>query len=405
MRQVVAGASTGGWLDDVSVADLDIDPYAVYARMREELPVGYVACVDTWFVTRHADVVRVAEDTESFTAEHGSSPAEVSFGTPTIITVDGPVHHELRRSFDARFRPRVVDSYVDDLVRPLAREAAEALDGSDEVDLMAAYFEPISVLSLGHVFGLHEQDAPTLRRWFKAMNAGSTNFERDPAKQAISDAICTEIDDVIVPRMQRLLTDPDDSTLSHMLHAGREPGDPRPIEFVLPSIKVALIGGLQEPGHGAGSVLAGLLESGQWRDVVADPALIPRAVDEGIRWVAPIGTQLRTTRTDVEIGGTVVPRGATVAALLGSANRDAAVFDVPDRFDVHRDPQVLRHAQAAFGFGKHFCSGHAFARAQIRIAFEVLVEHFPDLTAVPDRPPVFRGWEFRAPTTLSVRPR
>jgi len=405
VRQVVAGARTGGWLDDVSVADLDIDPYAVYARMRAELPVGYVACVDTWFVTRHADVVRVAEDTASFTAEHGSSPAEVSFGTPTIITVDGPVHHELRRSFDARFRPRVVDSYVDDLVRPLAREAAEALDDRDEVDLMAAYFEPISVLSLGHVFGLHEQDAPTLRRWFKAMNAGSTNFERDPVKQAISDAICAEIDDVVVPRMQRLRIAPDDSTLSHMLHAGREPGDPRPIDFVLPSIKVALIGGLQEPGHGAGSVLAGLLEAGQWRDVVADPALIPRAVDEGIRWVAPIGTQLRTTRTDVEIGGTVVPRGATVAGLLGSANRDAAVFDVPDRFDVHRDPQVLRHAQAAFGFGKHFCSGHAFARAQIRIAFEVLVERFPDLTAVADRPPVFRGWEFRAPTTLWVRPR
>jgi cytochrome P450 len=152
-------------------------------------------------------------------------------------------------------------------------------------------------------------------------------------------------------------------------------------------------------------VLAGLLEAGQWRDVVDDPALIPRAVDEGIRWVAPIGTQIRTTRVDVEIGGTVIPRGATVAALLGSANRDAAVFDAPDRFDLHRDPQVLRHAQAAFGFGKHFCSGHAFARAQIRIAFEVLVERFPDLTADPDRPPAFRGWEFRAPTTLWARPR
>jgi cytochrome P450 len=391
------------WLDDVTVENLDSDPYAVYARMRRETPVGYVSCVGTWFVTRHGDVARVAEDAECFTAENGTSPAEISFGTPTIITVDGPVHHELRRAFDGRFRPRAVDGYVEDLVRPMAERLADDLLGCGEVDLMAAYFEPISVLSLGHVFGLQGQDAATLRRWFKAMNAGSTNFERDPAKQAVSDSVCAEIDSVVVPQLTRLISEPDDSTLSHMLHAGRETGDPRAVSFVLPSIKVALIGGLQEPGHGAGSVLAGLLESGQWGDVVDDVSLVPRAVDEGIRWVAPIGTQLRTARRDVDLGGTLVPRGAAVAALLGSANRDATVFVDPDRFDLHRDPQILRRAQAAFGFGKHFCSGHAFARQQIRIAVEVLVGRFPGLAADPARPPVFRGWEFRAPTTLWVR--
>ena len=392
-----------GWLDEVTVGDLDTDPYTVYARMRGEQPVGFVPCVDTWFVTRHADVARVAEDTAAFTAENGTSPAEVSFGTPTIITVDGDIHHELRRSFDGRFRPRAVEGYVDELVRPLAERLADALASDDETDLMASYFEPISVLSLGGVFGLDRLGAGTLRRWFKAMNAGSTNFERDPAKQAVCDAVCAEIDDVLVPHMTRLLTDPDDSTLAHMLHAGRPPGQPREIGFVLPSIKVALIGGLQEPGHGAGSVLAGLLGAGQWRDVVADPALVPRAIDEGIRWVAPIGTQIRTARHDVEIGGTTIPAGAAVAGLLGSANRDDDVFDDPDVYDLNRDPQALRRSQAAFGFGKHFCSGHAFARQQIRIAFEVLIEHFPGLAADPARPPEFRGWEFRAPTTLWVR--
>jgi cytochrome P450 len=72
-------------------------------------------------------------------------------------------------------------------------------------------------------------------------------------------------------------------------------------------------------------------------------------------------------------------------------------------YDLNRDPQALRRSQAAFGFGKHFCSGHAFARQQIRIAFEVLIERFPGLAADPSRPPEFRGWEFRAPTTLWVR--
>ena len=391
------------WLHDVTVNDLDTDPYAVYSRMRAECPVGYVPCVDTWFITRFRDVTRVATDSESFTAEHGSSPAEVSFGCPTIITVDGEVHHELRRSFDGKFRPRAVDHYVDAVVRPLAEEAADALPRATDVDLMEHYFEPISVLSLGHVFGLADLGADTLRRWFKGMNAGSTNFERDPDKQAISDEICAEVNNVVIPRMTRLLTEPDDSTLSHLLHAGRNPHDPRSINFVLPSVKVALIGGLQEPGHGAGSVMVGLLTTGQWNEIVNDRGLIPRAVEEGLRWVAPIGTQLRTSCRAVDLGGATIPAGAQVAALLGSANRDATVFDQADLFDLHRDAQHLRTTQAAFGFGKHFCSGHAFARQQLRIAFDVLAQRFPGLTAVPGRPSSFRGWEFRAPTTVWVR--
>jgi cytochrome P450 len=388
------------FLTDVTVEDLDRDPYPIYARMRREAPVAYVPCVDTWFVTTHADVSRVAEDAVSFTAENGTSPVEVSFGTPAIIAVDGPVHHELRRSFDGKFRPREVDGYIEDLVRPLALAQIGDLNGRSEIDLMAEYFEPISVLSLGEVLGLGDVDADTLRRWFKGMNAGATNFERDPVKQAISDEVCAEIDNLCIPRMERLRKEPDNSTMSHMLHSGREPGEPREIEFVLPSLKVAILGGMQEPGHGCGSVVAGLFESDQWQDIVDDPSLIARAVDEGMRWIAPIGTQFRATRTDVELSGVTLPAGAPVSALLSSANRDEDVFPDPDTFDLYRDLNRVRGSQAAFGFGKHFCSGHAFARHQMRIALEVLVDRYPGLSADPERPVEFKGWEFRAPTAL-----
>jgi hypothetical protein len=362
--------------------------------------VAYVPCVDSWFVTTHADVSKVAEDTTSFTAENGTSPAEVSFGTPAIIAVDGPVHHELRRSFDGKFRPREVDGYIDNLVRPLAEAAITALRSRDEVDLMAEYFEPISVLSLGQVLGLGDIDADTLRRWFKGMNAGATNFERDPAKQAISDEVCAEIDEIVIPRMEKLLSNPDNSTISHMLHSGREPGDPREIEFVLPSLKVAILGGMQEPGHGCGSVVVGLFQADQWQALVADPSLISRAVDEGMRWIAPIGTQFRVARIDVALGGATIPAGAPVSALLSSANRDETIFPNPDEFDLYRDLNRVRGSQAAFGFGKHFCSGHAFARHQMRIALEVLVDHYPNLRLDAERPAPFKGWEFRAPTQL-----
>ncbi len=389
----------------IQVDDLDADPYPIYARLRREAPVAYVPSVDTWFVTRFADVQTVAERSDLFPATHGESPVEITFGKPAIIAVEGDVHHELRRSFDGKFRPRTVEGYIDGLVRPLALAAVEGLRGRSEAELMAEYFEPISVSSLAEVLGLGDLGPDVLRRWFKGMSVGATNFERDPAKQAVADAVCSEIDSVVVPRMERLSAKPDDSTMAQLLHSGREAaGCPRDIEFVLPSLKVAILGGMQEPGHGAGSILAGLFtRPDQLAQVVADPAAsLPAAVDEGLRWIAPIGTQLRRAAVDVELGGAVVPAGASVSAVLASANRDEAVFDAPDTFDLTRYTGG-RTPQAAFGFGKHFCSGHSFSRHQMRIALEVLVEAFPALAPAPDQAPRFFGWEFRAPADLHVR--
>jgi cytochrome P450 len=387
------------YLAGVSVADLDADPFPVYSRLRSEAPVAYVPCVDSWFVTRYHDVQYVTEHPELFPASHGESPVEVTFGRPTLITVDGPVHHGLRRAFDPNFRPRRVLEYVDNLVRPLAREYAEGLADRPDAELMADYFEPISVRSLAGVLGLGDVDVDTLRRWFHGMNLGATNFERDPVKQAEADAVCAEIDAVVIPRMERLADHPTDSTMSHLLHAGTD-GNPRSIEHVLPSLKVAILGGMQEPGHACGTVLCGLFgEPDQWAEVVAQPtSTMSPAVEEGLRWVAPIGTQFRTAATDVELGGVTIPAGAGVSAVLASANRDPEVFDHADRFDMHR----ANRNQAAFGFGKHFCSGHAFARQQMRIALEELVDQHPGLRPDPDRPAWFRGWEFRAPGEVPV---
>ena len=390
------------FLREVTVAELDADPYPVYARMRREQPVGLVPAVNAWLVTRYRDVRFVAERPDCFPASTAEpSPVERTFGVPTIITTDGPAHLELRRSFDGKFRPRRVESYVDELVRPIAEQQADALAGRATAELMAEYFEPVSARCLAAVLGLADIDTDTLRRWFHGLNAGATNYEQDPDKQAIADATAAEVDRECVPRLRRLIEEPDDSTMSHMLHAGTEPGAPRSIDFVLPSLKVALLGGMQEPGHGAGSVLAGLLtdQRGQLAAVVDDPSLISAAVEEGLRWVAPIGTQFRTAAAEVELGGAVIPAGAPVCAVLASAGRDEELFAEPDRFDLRRTVQQ----QSAFGFGRHFCSGHSFARHQIRIALEVLLGRFAALHRGPDAEPVaFVGWEFRAPVRLDV---
>ena len=111
----------------ITVDQLDADPYPIYARLRQHEPVAWVPAVNLWLVTRAADVEYVTTHPEVFSARVDGSPLDRSFGGPTILTVDGEAHLDLRRSLDAKYRPREVASYLDDLVRPIAEAALASL--------------------------------------------------------------------------------------------------------------------------------------------------------------------------------------------------------------------------------------------------------------------------------------
>ena len=111
----------------ITVAELEADPYPIYARLRATDPVAYVPAVNCWLVTRAADVEVVTSRTDLFTAEAPDSPVDLSFGSPTLMTMDGDGHLELRRTIDAKFRPRVVSTYIDPLVRPIAQTALDQI--------------------------------------------------------------------------------------------------------------------------------------------------------------------------------------------------------------------------------------------------------------------------------------
>jgi cytochrome P450 len=386
----------------VTVEQLEVDPYPVYQRLRRESPVAWVPAVNLWLATSAEAVELVTTRTDLFSAVVDGSPLDLSFGGPTILTVDGEEHLDKRRSLDTKYRPRAVAEYIDGLVQPIADEyLARVLTSTDRrAELVADYFEPISVLSLGAVLGLGHLSADTLREWFHGLAMGAINFERDPHKQAINDATAAAIDAELRPYMEHLRFEPDDSTISHMLTTGRPAEQPRTVDEVLPSLKVISLGGMQEPGHGAASCLYGLLsDRPQWELVCSEPERWDDAVHEGLRWVAPIGTQTRQARTDVDFHGTTIPAGSPVGAVVASACHDEALFDNPGAFDIRRE----RRPNAAFGFGPHFCSGHAFARGQERIALRTLAQALPTLALDADFPVQIRGWEFRAPQALHVR--
>jgi cytochrome P450 len=384
--------------DEITVEALEADPYPIFARLRREAPVAWVPAANVWFVTRWQDVEFVSKNAKLFAAEVPTSPVDRTMGSPTILTCDGPAHGELRRGFDTKYKPRAVAEYIDDLAKPIVAAHLDRIASRGSAELMSEYFEPASSVATARSLGFGEVDPETLLRWFHGLSIGAANYENDPKKQAIADVAGAEIDAAILPVFERLERVPDGSALSHMLHDGMPEGQTRSRTFLLPSIKVALLGGMQEPGHGAGSVLVGLLtHPEQLRAVLADlDGLLPKAVDEGLRWMAPIGTQMRQTTEAVPLGGVTIPAGVPVAAILSSASRDERRYADPDAFDIHR----METGHAAYGFGSHFCAGRWFAQRLMPLLLRPLLERLPDLKLVPEKMPVFRGWEFRAPTSL-----
>ncbi len=393
-------SAIGDWAASITVDQLDHDPYPIYARMRREAPVCFVPAVGLWFVTRWEEVEFAASHPDVFDSAVSPSPLDRVMGGKSILVLDGEPQKRLRAMLDPSLRPRVVEASTPDLIEPLVTALLDGLAEHGEAELMSEYFEPISVTGLGRVLGLGHLDSDTLRRWFYGLAQGAINFEDDPARWEVADATGAEIDGELAPVLKRMWDEPDDSTISAMLQRAEGPYEER-VAQILPTLKVILLGGMQEPGHAAGSTVAGLLESGQVAALAADPAgLVRDAIEEGLRWVSPIGTQTRRAVVASALGGASLPAGANLGVLVSSANRDEAVWGpTADDFDLFRP----KRNHAAFGFGTHFCSGHHFSRVQMRIAVQRLFERFPDLRADPERPPVFSGWEFRAPRHLHVR--
>lgn len=387
--------------ESITVEMLDDDPYPIYARLRREAPVCYIPAVNLWFITRWQDVEFAAQNADIFIAAVDPSPINRSFGDNNILTLDGEPHKRLRAMLDPSFKPHTVEKYATPLIKPIAEAYLAKIMHQGEAELMADYFEPISVLSLGAVLGLEGIDGDTLRRWFAALAQGATNFEENPEKQRISDAASQEIDQTLQPLFERLLQAPNDTTVSHMLHALEGPLEGR-IRRIMPTLKVILLGGMQEPGHACGSTSYGLLTyAEQQQAFVADPSrLIKQVVDEGLRWISPIGTQTRCVAKNTSLGNAELPAGATVGLFVSSANRDEEIWGA----DAHEfNLQRKQRANAAFGFGSHYCTGHWFSRVQMRIALELLFTRLKNIRLDPERPTQLRGWEFRAPAHLHVQ--
>ncbi|MGI5460948.1 cytochrome P450 [Streptomyces sp. CA-249302] len=375
------------------------DPYPVYARLREEEPVAFFDGTQEYLVTRFEDCRAVGADDRVFGPSGSPDRPEARvMGMPNVLTMTGEEHRLLRLGIDENLTLDTVRGYVGRLTRPVVEQCLAELLPRGAANLTADLFEPVSVRCIGNVIGLTDTPNETLVEWFHAMSAGLQNVGDDKAVWDRLDRALAEIDTRLGDLYERVSVRPDHTLMSHVVHGGMPDGETRGFAEVLPTMKVIILGGLQEPGHAAANACAGLLLDPEQAEVVAaDPEEhAMRAFDEGLRWIAPIGVTPRVAAEDVVVGGTTVPAGASVAIVMASANRDSARFEDPDRFDMFRK----KRPHLSFGFWPHFCSGHALSRALGEIALEEAFRRLPGLRLDDSRGLTAKGWRFRGVSDL-----
>ncbi|OYO05291.1 cytochrome P450 [Enemella evansiae] len=400
------GRTTPEWLSALSADELDrqltADPYPIYARLRNEAPVTWVPQMQAWFVTRYDDLRAVASD--SATLHGAADPAQfATFGEGNVLSAEGEPHTEQRAFIDPQLRKRKVAGYIDPLVRPTAKRLIAELKDKGRADIIPDYFEPVSVRALGDLLGLESVDSDTLQRWFRvlgeclaAKNVDASGNLTNKDVIARADVVKEEIRGVVLPIIERVTVTPDETSISHWVHDGTD--TPRTAEELWPTMYVFLLGAMQEPGHSAGNTLTGLFtRPEQLAAVYADRSLLPAAIEEGIRWISPIGALARVCVAPVTVAGKDFAPGDVVFGAMGSANRDETRWEDAESFDLNRPAQP----HIGFSAGIHTCAGSHFGKAVAEVALDELLTSFPDLAQDGDA--VAHGWFFRAVQSLPVR--
>jgi cytochrome P450 len=390
---------------------VNADPYPYYAELRRHSPVRHVTDLDLWVVSRHADVRRVMHDHTGFSSEAMAAavarPAEYAIEAAdepdedepppvSIVGTDGETHSRLRHIVNRGFTPRRI-AELEPAIRRIARELLDDFAASGGGDLQHDVAVPFPTVVIAELLGVDPDRRQDFRRWSEHMVFGV--FEQADQQQQREIAASAEemmdwLDGVIAERTGHSGSD----LLSVLLSAELEGGALSHDELKTFAVTL-LVAGSITTAYLIGNGILALLEDPAALDTVrADGSLIPLLTEETLRYDAPTQMMFRTATDDIEIAGTTVPRGATVAPLLGSANRDETVFADPDRFDVGR--RNLEHL--TFGHGVHFCLGAALARIESRIAFEELFRCARGFELTGDVERV-SSIVFRGPTRLPVR--
>ena len=377
--------------------DIDADPYPVFRRLRDESPLYYNEKYDFYALTRFDDVERVSLEWQTYISGKGSVLELIKSGLempPGNILFEDPPAHDLHRGLLARvFTPRRMAA-IEPQVREFCARSLDPLVGSGGFDFVRDIGAQMPMRTIGMLLGIPEDHQEAIRDEIdEGMRIADGSMpQRDDAFAVTSGRGFEEYLDWRVEH-------PSDDLMTELLNAELEEPDGTRRRLTREEV-LSYVGLIAAAGNETTTRLIGwtgkvLAENPEQRaELVADPGLIPNAIEELLRYEAPSPIQARSVTRDVEHHGTTVPAGSVMCILTASANRDERRFDDPDRFDIHR---TIDH-HLTFGFGIHFCLGAALARLEGRVALDEVLKRFPTWEVDWDHAErahtsTVRGWE------------
>ncbi|GAA2452242.1 cytochrome P450 [Streptomyces glaucus] len=375
------------------------DPYPAYADLRARGRVIRYEPTGQWLVPHHADVSALLRDRRlgrtyrhRFTHEEFGRtpppPEHEPFHTLNdhgMLDLEPPDHTRIRRLVSKAFTPRTVER-LKPYVRGLADRLAADLVAAGGGDLLTDVAEPLPVAVIAEMLGIPEADRAPLRPW-SAEICGM--YELNPSQETAARAVraSVEFSDYLRELIAERREKPGDDLVSALI-AAHDEGDRLTEQEMISTCVLLLNAGHEATVNATVNGWWALFRNpGQLAALRADHSLVPSAVEELMRYDTPLQLFERWVLDDVEIDGTVIPRGSEVALLFGSANHDPAVFTAPDRLDLARkdNPHI------SFSAGLHYCIGAPLARIELAASMTALLERAPALrlAAEPERKPNF----------------
>jgi cytochrome P450 len=394
-------SDTDVYYDPYDVA-INADPYPTYARLREEAPIYYNEQYDFWALSRHEDVQKALVNWQAFSNTRSDILDIIKAGVelpPGVILFEDPPVHTMHRGLMSRvFTPRRM-AQLEDQVREFCARCLDPLVGSGGFDIVAELASVMPMRVIGMLLGIPEQDQIAVR------NRTDANLRTEPGKPMDVKEEEVANGDMFGDYIEWRANHPSDDLMTQLLNAEFEDqeGETRKLtrQEVLTYTAVIAGAGNETTGRLIGWLAKVLAEHPDQRAAVArDRSLVPKVIDETLRFEPTGHATARCTTQDVDYYGTTVPAGSPILMIMASANRDQRRYENAEVYDIHRED--IQHL--TFGYGLHFCLGANLARLEGRVALDEVLNRWPEWDVDYDHiqlapTSTVRGWE-RMPLVL-----
>jgi len=381
------------------------DPYPAYRWLREEAPLYWCERASAWVVSRHADVTAISKDSELWSAEPSVLPD--SDGAVSIACMDNPRHQGLRNLVNKGFTPRMVRK-LETKVRSILDDLLDAIERKGSCDLVESVSLPLPMYIIAEMMGIPPSHYEQFHVWSDLL-VGATTARNDPEVVARSTAAYVEYGTYLQSIFEDRRRNPQDDLVSILVGAQEQgvlsvDAESMDNDELVMFMTLLLVAGNETTRNAISGGVEAFIRNPEQRELLlGNPGLLPRAVEEVLRFVSPIVCFRRNATRDTELHGQAIQQGDKIIMLYQSANRDGEVYREPERFDITRDP----NPHLAFGIGNHFCLGANLARMEIRCAIEQLMKRFPDMAFAPGTEPTRIGSTLvrgisRMPVTFSA---